>query len=173
MPLLSWMAMLSIRPAKAKQNIEPPCCPLCHEHWRIVRYGRYWRYGYGSNQRVAVARYACRNPACPRRTFSVLPHGLLPQVRMPLCLLMALYRLHVAQAQPLNPLARMLRHSWTTIRRAVMLARRLLDWCRHEVCAEAMDPWPCHPHRWPAFCRAFSYAFRPGQHAPQSINTIR
>ena len=170
---LSWMAMLSAFSPKAKKNQEPSC-PLCHERQRIVRYGRYWRYRYGStSERIAVARYACRNPACGRRTFSVLPHGLLPQVRMPLCLLMALYRLHVAQGQPLNCLARMLRHSWTTVRRAVALARRLLDWCRREVTAEALAPWPCHPDRWPAFSRAFSYAFRPGGSASQAINTIR
>jgi hypothetical protein len=92
---------------------------------------------------------------------------------MPLCLLMALYRLHVIEARPLNALARMLGHSWTTIRRAVELARRLLDWCRREITAGAMDPWPCHPDRWPAFCRVFSYAFRPGRYMPQPINTIR
>lgn len=171
---LSWMAMLPIRPAKAKQKVQAPRCPQCHERRRIVRYGRYWRYGYGrSSERIAVARYACRNPACPRRTFSVLPHGLLPQVRMPLCLLMTLYRLHVVEARPLNRLARMLCHSWTTVRRAVTLAGRLLDWCRREVAAEALAPWPCHPDRWPALCRAFSYAFRPVRYAPQPINTIR
>lgn len=174
MPPLSWMSMLPIRPKKAKQNIEPPCCPHCHERWRIVRYGRYWRYRYGcSSERIPVARYACRNPDCPRRTFSLLPHGFLPQMRMPLCLLMAMYRLHVAASVPLNALARMLHHSWTTIRRAVALARRLLDWCRQEVTAEAMAPWPCHPARWPAFTRAFSYAFRPGRYVAQAINTKR
>jgi hypothetical protein len=168
---LSWMTMLPVCWPKAKQNQEP-VCPQCHECRRIVRYGRYWRYRYGcTSERIAVARYACLNPACSRRTFSVLPHGLLPQVRMPLCLLMALYQWHMAQ--PLNFLARMLRHSWTTIRRAVTLARSLLDWCRREVTAEALDPWPCHPDRWPAFCRAFSYAFRPARFAPQPINTIR
>jgi hypothetical protein len=166
--------MLSIPPEKAKQKIENPCCPQCHERRRIVRHGRYWRYRYGSSsERIPVARYACRNPDCSRRTFSLLPHGLLPQVRMPLCLLMALYRLHMVEARPINYLARMLRHSWTTIRRAVTLGRRLLDWCRREIGAETLAPWPCHPHRWPAFCRAFSYAFRPCRYLRQSINTIR
>jgi hypothetical protein len=167
------MAMLPVQPENSKQNVEP-CCPQCNERWRIVRYGRYWRYWYGSSsKRMAVARYACRNPACPRRTFSVPPHAYLPRMRMPLCLLMALYRQHVLEARPLNASARMLRHSWTTIRRAVTLARRLLDWCRREVGADTLTPWPCHPHRWPAFCRAFSYAFRPGCNVEQPINTIR
>lgn len=168
----SWISMLPIRPEKAKRNIEPPRCPQCHERWRVVRYGCYWRYRYGSNERMAVARYACRNPACPRCTFSVLPHPFLPQVGMPLCLLMALYRLHVIESRPLNPLARMLGHSWTTIRRAVTLARRVLEWCRREVAAETQSPWPCHPDRWPAFTRAFSYAFMPGRYVHQGVNTI-
>lgn len=173
MPPLPWAAMLPIRPAKAKQNIEQACCPHCHERWRIVRYGHYKRYCYGSDEKMAVQRYACRNPACPRRTFSVPPHGFLPRVRIPLCLLMALYRLHVLDNKPLNALALKLHHSWTTIRRAVNLARRLLHWCRQEVAAEAMDPWPCHPQRWSAFVRVFSYAFRPGPYALRPINTTR
>lgn len=166
--------MLPALAVKAKQNLEAPCCPQCHEQLRIVRYGRYWRYRYGSSEKLAVPPYACLNPACARRTFSVLPHhGLLPQARMPLCLMMALYRLHMVEGRPLNPLARMLSHSWTTIRRAVTLAGRLLDWCRREVAAETLTPWPCHPDLWPAFCRAFSYAFRPGLYGLQPINTIR
>lgn len=174
MSLLSWLAMLPVRAKKAKHNFKQQIrCPHCHERWRIVRYGRYWRYRYGSNERMAVARCACRNPGCSRRTFSVLPHTYLPQVRIPVCLLMTIYRLHVVQAAPINRLARMLGHSWNTIRRAVNLSRRLLDWCRQEVVAGAMDLLPCRAERWPAFCRAFSYAFMPGRFVPKPINTIR
>jgi hypothetical protein len=171
---LSWMAMLPVLVLKAKQNFKPDlCCPLCHEHRRIVRYGRYWRYFYESHERMAVQRYACRNPACPRRTFSVLPHAYLPMLRIPLCLQLELYRRHVVDCQSINRLARALHHGWNTIRRAVDLARRLLDWCRREITAEAMDPWPCRPVRWPAFCRAFSYAFMPARLTPKAVNTIR
>jgi hypothetical protein len=172
----SVMTMLQIRPAKAKKKVEqPPLCPHCHERWRIRGWGHYWRacYGPGSNERIAVARYECRNPQCPRRTFSVPPHGMLPHVQIPLCVLMALYRLHVDQEKPLNLTAHLLNHSWTTIRRAVALARRLLDWCRQEVAAGVLPPRPCHPDQWPTFCRAFSYAFYPGRYVTESINTIK
>lgn len=171
---LSWMVMVPVRASKAKENLDPDIrCPQCSELRRIVRHGHYQRYRYESHERMAVARYACRNPDCPRRTFSVLPHSYLPVVRMPLCLLLALYRQHVAKTQAINELARKLRHGWNTIRRAVCLARRILHWCGQEIRAEAMPWWPCHADHWPAFSRAFSWAFLPRRFLAGSINTIR
>jgi hypothetical protein len=170
----SWMFMVPVRAPKAKKNLQPDIrCPQCNERYRIVRYGRYWRYRYESHERMAVTRYACRNPDCPRRTFSVLPHPYLPLVRMPLCLLLAVYRQHVAEQQAINHLARKLRHGWNTVRRAVCLAGRILQWCGRELCAQAMPLWPCHKDRWPAFSRAYSYAFLPGLFLARPINTIR
>lgn len=170
----SWMSILPVCVENAKNNLEPDIrCPQCHERWRIVRYGRYWRYRYESHERLAVARYACRNPSCSRRTFSLLPHAYLPWVRTPLCRLLALYQQHVHEGQAINHLARKLRQAWNTLRRAVNLARRILDWCGRELAADALPIWPCHRSRWPAFCRAYSYAFLPACFSQKTINTIR
>jgi len=176
----SWMSILPVCVENAKNNLPPRNnlapdirCPQCHERWRIVRYGRYWRYRYESHERLAVARYACRNPRCPRRTFSLLPHAYLPWVRTPLCRLLALYQQHVHEGQAINHLARKLRQAWNTLRRAVNLARRILDWCGRELAADALPIWPCHRSRWPAFCRAYSYAFLPACFSQKTINTIR
>ena len=101
-------------------------CPLCGEQYRICRNGHYWRYRYEGNDRVAVQRYGCRNPGCPRKTFSIPPHPLLPLCRIPLCLLMVVLKKHRAEGCTVSRCARWLKRSWNTARRALKTATRLL-----------------------------------------------
>lgn len=138
-------------------------CPLCGEQYRICRYGHYWRYRFEGDDRVAVQRYGCRNPGCPRKTFSIPPHLLLPLCRIPVCLLMMILEKHRAESCTISRCARWLKRSWNTARRALKTATRLLDWFIHESGAGAFPGLPCLPSAWPAFTRAYSYAFFPGR----------
>ena len=155
----SW---LTIPPSEKNANKKSDVrCPLCGECCRICRNGHYRRYRFEGNDQFSVQRYCCRNPDCPRKTFSILPKPWLPYCRIPLCLLMALYRHHILEGKSINDCARKIRRSRHTAKRAVTLARRLICWFRKESVADILPPAPCGPWLWPAFIRAYSYAFFP------------
>lgn len=160
----SWMAIVVSCVENANRKIQAPIrCPHCNDHRRVGGHGSYRRYRYECHERMAVARYRCHNPDCPCLTFSQLPHPYLPMVRMPLCVLMDLYRRHVLEKMSIGRCARTFGHSWSTIRRALALARRLLAFAGRELAAEVLPLWPCLPDSWPAFTRTFSYAFLPAR----------
>jgi len=155
----SWLSLLrSDENANPKSDIR---CPLCGEMLRICRWGHYWRYRFEGDDRFAVQRYGCLNPGCPRKTFSIPPHPYLQTCRIPLCLLMAVYLKHKAEKQNINRCARYLDRTWNTAKRVLTLAYRLLNWFVHESSAGAIPMFPCLDHSWPAFIRAYSYAFCP------------
>jgi len=158
----SWLTIL-----RSEENSNPKAdirCPLCGERLRICRYGHYWRYRFEDNGRLAIQRYGCLNPGCPRRTFSIPPHPYLPFCRIPLCLLMAVLIKHRVKKHTINRCARYLDLSWHTAKRALASAYRLLNWFIHESTAGAITLIPCLKHTWPAFTRAYSYAFFPDRH---------
>jgi len=157
----SWLNLLLLdENSNPKSDIR---CPLCGERLRIFRNGHYWRYRFEGNDRVAVQRYGCRNPGCPRKTFSIPPHPLLPVCRIPLCLLMVILKKHRAEDYTVSRCARWLKRSWNTAKRALATATRLLDWFTHKSGTGAIFNLSCRPSTWPAFTRAYSYAFFPGR----------
>jgi hypothetical protein len=85
----------------------------------------------------------------------------LPLCRIPLCLLMAVLVLHRVEKYTISQCARFLNRSWNTAKRALTSTSRLLDWFVHESAAGAIPQIPCMVHAWPAFTRAYSYAFPP------------
>jgi len=157
----SWLSIL-----QSEENTNPKAdirCPLCGERLRICRYGHYWRYRFESDDRFAVQRYGCLNPACPRRTFSIPPHPYLPICRIPLCLLMALLINHQSGRYSVSRCARWIKRSWNTAKRAVTSASRLVHWFVYESRAGTIALIPCLDHTWAAFTRAYSYAFFPAR----------
>jgi hypothetical protein len=150
--------LLSDENANSKADIR---CPLCGERLRICRYGHYLRYRFEDDGRLAVQRYGCLNPGCPRRTFSIPPHPYLPFCRIPLCLLMAVLINHRVNKHTINRCARYLKCSWHAAKRAFTSALRLINWFLRESSAGAIPLTPCLEHTWPAFTRAYSYAFFP------------
>ena len=163
----SWLNILLLS-SKNNPNLQTDFrCPLCNERYRIVRHGHYWRNGVGSTQdRIAVQRYCCGNPDCPRKTFSILPAALLPYCRIPLCMLLKIYARHHAKGLSVNQCARLLSIGWNAARRGLTLARRILDMVRRELTAGALPPTPSGHGAWQTFIRTFSYAFFPGQLIP-------
>lgn len=160
----SWLYIVVSLVQNANPNFQPPVrCPCCNDHRRVGGHGSYWRNRYEKNERMQVPRYLCKNPDCPCLTFSQLPHPYLPMARIPLCVLMDLYRLHVVEKNTIARCARRFSHGWNTIKRAIALARRLIDFTGRELAAGQMPLWPCLPRGWPEFTRAFSYAFLPAR----------
>lgn len=149
---------------KRNTKYDPPArCPHCGERYRIIRHGSYWRYRFESTDRMAVPRYCCRNPDCPRKTFSIPTHPYLPYCRIPLCILMALYQRHVIEGQRISACARWLGKTWNMVKRAVNLSKRLIAWFKDETIAGTLPPIPCGDLNWPAVTRAYSYSFLPGR----------
>lgn len=161
----SWLCIVVSLAQNANRKIAPLVrCPHCGRYYCIILYGYYRRSRYDKNiEGMQVQRYLCKNPDCPCKTFSQLPHPYLPVARIPLCVLMDLYRLHVVENKTIARCARRFGHGWNTIKRAIALARRLIDFAGRELAAGQMSLWPCLPGRWPEFTRAFSYAFLPAR----------
>lgn len=149
---------------KGNTKFDPPArCPHCGERCRIIRHGSYHRYRFESSERIAVPRFRCRNPDCPRKTFSIPPHPYLPCCRIPLCILMALYQRHVLEKQRISACARWLGKTWNMIKRAVNLSKCLILWFRRETITGTLPAIPCADLNWPAVTRAYSYTFLPGR----------
>ena len=118
----------------------------CAERYRIIRHGHYWRNDFDSTQgRLAVQRYCCHNPNCPRKTFSVLPPALLPYYRIPLSILLQIYTRHHAQGLSVSQCARRLNTGWNTAKRGLGLMRRILNMINGELTAGALPPTPSEP----------------------------
>ena len=176
LPMLpfSLLPMLPISVEKRNTKCDPdPQCPVCGECYRISGHGCYWRYWFDSSERMAVPRYCCRNPVCPRKTFSILPLPYLPYCRIPLCVLMALYHRHVVEKQKISDCVRWLEQTWNTVKRAANLAKRLIGWFNCQMITGTLPPTPCCDHHWPAVTRAYSYSFLPGRLLPESFHTNR
>lgn len=146
--------------AKEKQSLEI-FCPVCGERYRLIKHGFYRRYLFDGHETIQVQRYRCHNVHCPRQTFSILPHPLLPVWRVPLCFLLTILTLHELSGQSVNALARATGTAWSTIRRRIASARRLRSWLAAESRAGTWGPSPClDPHRcWSGFIQGFSHAF--------------
>jgi len=160
----SWLSIVVSCIENANRKVQESVrCPGCNDHLRVGVHGCCRRYRYASQERMTVPRYICKNPNCPCQTFSELPHPYLPMARIPLCVLMDLYRFHVVENNTIARCARRFGHGWNTVKRAVALARRLVVFVGRELAAGQMPLWPCLPGGWPEFTRAFSYAFLPAR----------
>lgn len=165
MPPICWL-MLLLRSSKNKENLH--CrCPTCAERYRITRYGHYLRYRFDTAPgRIAVQRYCCGNPYCPRKTFSIPPPGLLPYCRIPLCILLQIYHHHFEDHHTVSQCARRLNIGWNTVKRALNRMGRILDLVRAETGAGSLPEVPVGSGVWPRFIRVFSYAFFPEPLSP-------
>ena len=146
----------------AKQNlIADVICPQCGERRLIIKWGCYHRYLFDGDQTAAIQRFRCLNRQCSRCTFSVLPHPLLPVLRVPLCFLLALLSLH-QKGLSIARLARQTGKGWAMIRRCLIIARRVKAFVHSEF---ADIGFPCLQPTivWTAFTQRFSWAFFPNR----------
>lgn len=139
-------------------------CSACRERERICKNGHYRRFRFTGNTMEAVQRYLCRNPACPRVSFSILPRPFLPRLRVSLCFLATLWELWRSGGHTLAALARQAGAPWPTLRRRLDQAERVCRWIEREDALALAGVHPCaDPGRaWTPFTQALSHACRPG-----------
>lgn len=104
---------------------EPSKCPYCPDregrHW--IKWAFYWRYAQGSSEKIAVQRYRC---GFARRTFSLLPDGVLPYHYLTAAVILAhLYAMFVKE-QPTSTWAWLTESARTTMRRLKSRAASIL-----------------------------------------------
>lgn len=132
------MNILLVCPLQHTTDTAPVFCPGCHSHDHC-KHGVYTRKGFHIRYGIitiplAVQRYRCRNKACPRCTFSVLPPMVMRYCRFfwP-CLLFALY----ASSTEQPPLS-VWNVSRGVARRAVTALTAITSWVR-EIYQEVTD----------------------------------
>jgi len=164
-PLPPWILNGCCRFAKTKTSQEVKC-PECGERDRIWGHGSYQRYALAASHQVAVPRFRCLQPRCPRNTFSILPFPFLRVVRHSLCTLMVLAVMFSQAQKSKSAWARELAIGRRSLHRALAKATAVRVWFEREVTVALWGPWP--PHRpgshWTAFTQAFSHRFYPYSH---------
>ena len=149
----------------ANQNLTSKIvCPECGERHRINKWGFYTRYLFHGDDSIYIQRFRCLNQECPRFTFSILPHPLLPVVRLPLCFFLMLLSMN-QEGCSIADLARKSGRNWSVIRRALKLAKRLQSFLQNEVKTILRMSSPClQPAAvWTVFTHAFSWALFPSR----------
>jgi hypothetical protein len=147
----------------AKQNlISRIVCPQCGERRCLIKWGFYRRYLFAGDDTVMIQRIGCLNRRCPRRTFSVLPHPLLPVLRVPLCFLLTLLTMH-QRGCTIAQLVRKSGKSWPVVRRCLAAAGRVQTFLQKEAATILGTASPCLQAAacWTAFTRALSWALFP------------
>ena len=160
------MHMLTLLSGLAKENQSGPIrCRVCYRSVGLDRHGYYERYLFGTDEKIKIQRYLCRNPDCTCLTFSILPHPFLRYIRLPLCFLFLLLESYESKTGNLSSLARDAGLSRPVIKRAIGLARRLENWLL-EVGLWPSGSRPCldPKGRWTDFNRALSWAFYPARY---------
>lgn len=137
-------------------------CPRCATTL-IIRHGTYLRAHPEAQDQVAVQRYLCKSPRCPRKTFSILPYPFLPIMRHFYQVLLLCHCLHVVQGNSQAHVARHLQLSRGIVKRLGLFCRRLVPWLKHEqkIADWGPDPTANPAGFWPDFCRDFSQVFYP------------
>jgi len=143
----------------AKQNMTSEIiCPGCGERHRLTKWGFYTRYLFHGDDTIRIQRFRCFNNLCPRLTFSILPHPLLPIVRLPLCFFLTLLSIY-QEGCPIAALARRSGKSWPVVRRSLAVARRIHTVLKNEL--ELLLPCLQPVASWTLFTHVFSWALFP------------
>jgi hypothetical protein len=161
--------MISLLEIDNSRKQEPSiCCPHCTTNC-ITHYGSYLRSRPKLSVLQRIPRFRCKSPTCPWKTFSVLPHPLLPIVR------------HFSETirRCMSSISKQSQARYTRIfglsrgvvKRLVILGAKFLPWFDHE---KKIVGWGPNPDAipllsWPDFIRDFSQSFYPKRwlmHAP-------
>lgn len=157
-----WNSLITVLSEITRENLDLlVCCTHCGNRYNYVKWGFYTRYLF-DDEIINIQRYRCDNDLCPHRTFSILPHAFLPIVRVSLCMLIYVLKMH----EQGNKIAAIVRHTgsnWPRIHRWITKARAIREWLRQEYGPEPLQPVPClSPDKfWTSFTRNFSWAFYP------------
>lgn len=147
----------------AKEPLTGPVqCPGCGDRHRHVKHGTYTRYFPDRDEEVRVQRYRCRNPACSRVTFSILPFPCLRYKRHTLSTFGEVVR--QAARCSVNELARLYKKGWSAMRRMIRASLQVWSCFESERDRHTWGPCPCkEPVKyWTSFTQTLSYATLPG-----------
>ncbi len=140
-------------------------CPHCATSI-IIRYGTYLRsHPEESCGQVAVQRYFCKHPNCPRKTFSFLPFPFLPIVRHFYQTLLLLHCLYNVQNSTQAATARQLNVTRGIVKRLGIFCGRFIPWLDKE---KEFADWGTGSGEisvalWADFTRDFSQTFYPSR----------
>jgi len=137
-------------------------CPHCATIL-IFRNGTYQRAHPHKKELIKVQRYRCKSPACPWKTFSILPYPFLPIVRhfqQTICFFHFLFNI---EKKPQADTARQLGVTRGVIKRLDQFCHRFVPWFTMEKYIGVWGPDPeAYPERfWMDYTRDFSQALYP------------
>ena len=155
----TWDSLITVLSEITRRNcVALVCCPHCGNRHTYIKWGFYSRYLF-NDELINIQRFRCDNDLCPCKTFSILPHALLPIIRASLCMLM--YGLTMYEQG--ETIAKIVRHTdsnWPRMQRWIKKALSIRDWFRQEY---DIRSFPClSPGKfWAPFTRDFTWAFYP------------
>ena len=155
-----WSSLIAELSKITRENFDSiVCCTHCGNRHAYVKWGFYSRYSF-DEKLINIQRYRCDNDLCPQKTFSILPHAFLPIIRISLCMLTYILKMH-EQGNTFADIARHTGSNWPRIQRWVRKALSIRNWLQKEY----NNPSPCllKTRQWPSFIRDFSWAFYPGR----------
>ncbi len=153
-----WDSLITVLSEITRENLQSiVCCSHCGNRHTYVKWGFYSRYLF-NDELINIQRYRCDNDLCPCRTFSTLPHALLPMVRASLCMFMYVLKLY-EQGETIAGIARHTGNNWPRIQRWISKALSIRKW----LWQECSNNSPClsPDRRWTSFNRDFSWTFYP------------
>ena len=155
-----WSSLISFLSEITRKNCDLIiCCTHCGNRHTYVKWGFYSRYLF-DDELINIQRFRCDNDLCPRKTFSILPHALLPIMRASLCMLMYILKMY-EQGNSIAGIARHTGSNWTRIQRLIAKAMSIRDWIKQEY--DSTSACLSASRQWTYFIRDFSWAFYPNQ----------
>jgi transposase-like protein len=153
-----WNSLITVLSEITRKNcVAIVCCPHCGNSYTYIKWGFYRRYLF-NDELINIQRFRCDNDLCPRKTFSILPHALLPIIRASLCMLMHVFKMY-EQGKTIANIARHTGSNWPRMQRWIAKTFAIRDWFRQEY--GNASPCLSPDRRWTSFARDFSWAFYP------------
>ncbi len=145
---------------KGEQSVRCPHCATT----LIVRHGTYPRaHPHEQQLLINIQRYRCKAPACPWKTFSILPYPFLPIIRHFQQTIFFFHTLFNIEQKTQEDTARQLGVTRGIIKRLARFCHRFVPWFAREkhIGAWGPDPEVNPDHFWMDYTRDFSQAIYP------------
>ena len=127
----TWNSLITILSKITRENyIMLICCPHCGNSHTYIKWGFYRRYLF-NDELINIQRFRCDNDLCPCKTFSILPHALLPIIRSSLCMLMHVLTMY-EQGKTIAQITRHTSSNWQRMQRWIKKAMDIRDWLNQE-----------------------------------------
>jgi transposase-like protein len=154
-----WNSLITVLSEITRENFQSlVCCPHCGNRHTYIKWGFYSRYLF-NDELINIQRFRCDNDLCPRKTFSILPHALLPITRASLCMLIYVLEKY-EQGSNIADIVRLTGSNWPRMQRWIKKALAIRDWFRQEYNGRS-SPCLSPVQFWTSFTRNFAWVFYP------------